>query len=232
MQINHEGIRVGKDQNGLYFLIPFSENKIEKIYLDELFEDAIENNDVLDIKISYHNVNQSTKSQTLFYDKCDLNERERIKKELDMREIYHPTRNDLNVYKYLLNYHKNHPPIMQCNANSIDEHKNWSAKVIPKIKELINYQLGDNQLDIEPGPETDIHDLMAARAPKPTFIVAGKHDPIFPLEGVEFSYRKLMEVYKLYGKEENLQIDVIKGAGHMFRGDKAYSWLEKILYSN
>ncbi len=77
----------------------------------------------------------------------------------------------------------------------------------------------------------DIPDIVALRAPKPTFIVSGDRDDIFPQEGVQSAYKKLKRVYDLFGKPENLDIDVIKGAGHVFRGDYCYPFLEKHLKS-
>ncbi len=71
--------------------------------------------------------------------------------------------------------------------------------------------------------------MVASRAPKPTFIIAGEKDPIFPIEGVREAYEKLKQAYKLYGKEENLAIDIIPDTGHVFRGDYAYPWFDKHL---
>ncbi|MHA1339947.1 MAG: alpha/beta hydrolase family protein [Promethearchaeota archaeon] len=424
MFAKHEGVKVGKDNKGIYFEIQFTKDLKDKVYLDEFFEDVAEKNATIDINIAPHNKPRARPEA--FFEKCDPKERERIKKELDLRELYQPVRKDLNVYNYLVNYHIHNPPSMQFDPQKFstpEKHKIWATKVLNKVKELVNYNLGEVPLEIEEGPQTefkniilkkyyfqtapylkipaillypkeikgklpgiiavhghnkgkintvgmaesssnsyygmdlaltgkfavlaldqwgwgerrghknkieeraeetfslsalllgltaigirtwevsrsidflktfdfvddkfgiigqsgggttaafgsaldnridaavvsgyfcswlwsifsmrhcacnfvphilryiDIHDLMAIRAPKPTFIVAGSRDPIFPIEGVEYSYRKLMNIYKLYGKEENLQIDVIKGAGHIFRGDKAYPWLEKILLS-
>ncbi|MBD3187494.1 hypothetical protein GF325_11735, partial [Candidatus Bathyarchaeota archaeon] len=78
----------------------------------------------------------------------------------------------------------------------------------------------------------DLPDIMAARAPQPTFIVSGDRDPIFPQVGVQLGYRKLKEVYAMLGKEGNLGIDVIPNTGHVFRGDHAYPWLDEILDFN
>ncbi len=75
----------------------------------------------------------------------------------------------------------------------------------------------------------DIPDIVALRAPKPTFIVSGDLDDIFPQEGVQSAFRKLKRAYDLFGKPQNLDIDVIKGEGHVFRGDFCYPFLEKHL---
>ena len=75
----------------------------------------------------------------------------------------------------------------------------------------------------------DFGDMMAARAPKPIFVVAGDNDPIFPLKGVKLAYKKVKEAYELYGKADNLGIDIIPKTGHVFRGDYAYPWLDKML---
>ena len=78
----------------------------------------------------------------------------------------------------------------------------------------------------------DIPDIVALRAPKPTFIVSGEKDPIFPQDGVQSAYKKLKRAFDLFGKPENLDIDVIKGARHVFRGDLCYPFLEKHLKIN
>ena len=77
----------------------------------------------------------------------------------------------------------------------------------------------------------DLPDIMATRAPKPTFIVSGDSDPIFPQKGVQNAYEKLKKAFELYGQEENLGIDVIKDTGHVFRGKYAYPWLDEHFYN-
>jgi cephalosporin-C deacetylase-like acetyl esterase len=75
----------------------------------------------------------------------------------------------------------------------------------------------------------DLPDIVATRAPKPTFIMSGEHDPIFPVEGVLSGYKKLEEIYSLYERPENLSKDIIKNQGHFFRGKYVYPWLKKML---
>ncbi|MHA1846581.1 MAG: alpha/beta hydrolase family protein, partial [Promethearchaeota archaeon] len=75
-------------------------------------------------------------------------------------------------------------------------------------------------------------DLMGARAPKPTFIVSGEKDRIFPQDGVQDAYGKLKKIYNFLNAPDNLQIDVIKDTGHVFRGKFAYPWLDKVLLNS
>jgi dienelactone hydrolase len=76
----------------------------------------------------------------------------------------------------------------------------------------------------------DIPDIVSIRVPKPTFIVSGENDPIFPKEGVIDGYKKLKKIYKIYNKGENLGLDIIPNKPHFFRGEYAYPWLREKLY--
>ncbi|MBD3185185.1 hypothetical protein GF325_00040 [Candidatus Bathyarchaeota archaeon] len=73
----------------------------------------------------------------------------------------------------------------------------------------------------------DIPDVLAARAPKPTFIISGEHDHLFPMNGVMKGYKKLAKVYDMHGCSDELGMDLIRGKGHFFRGTMAYPWLEE-----
>ena len=75
----------------------------------------------------------------------------------------------------------------------------------------------------------DLPDIVSLRAPKPTFIVSGEFDPIFPQVGVQSAYKKVQNAFDVAGNKDNLEIDVIKGKGHVFRGDFSYPFLEKHL---
>ncbi|MBD3353307.1 MAG: hypothetical protein GF364_17635 [Candidatus Lokiarchaeota archaeon] len=75
----------------------------------------------------------------------------------------------------------------------------------------------------------EIADIVGIRAPKPTFIVSGEYDHIFPQDGVQVAFKKLQSIYQLYNKEKALGIDVIKDKGHYFRGTFAYPWLSQQL---
>ncbi|MBD3352977.1 MAG: hypothetical protein GF364_15955 [Candidatus Lokiarchaeota archaeon] len=422
MYSRHEGIKVGKDENGIFFVIQFTPDFTDKVYMNEFFEDCIESETEIDLKIEPHT--KPRRRSEAFYDRLDPKERERIKKDLDLRSFYSPVRDDLNVYNYLMNVYKNNPPSMQYNAKSIMEHKEWANRLVKKVKELVGYPLEDVPMQVEEGPETefknlvlkkyyittakylkvpailarpkkidkklpgiicvhghnkgkintvgmeesssnsyygmdlalrgnyvtlsldqwgwgerrgqnikledkpeevfaksalllgftaigirswevtksidfleqfdfvdnkfgvigqsgggttaafssvleprinatvisgyfcswlqsifamnhcscnfipgilkyaDLPDIIATRAPKPTFIVAGEYDPIFPKKGVLSGYELLKEVYSLYSKQENLDIDIVPNVGHVFRGTYAYPWLDKVFGLN
>jgi dienelactone hydrolase len=76
----------------------------------------------------------------------------------------------------------------------------------------------------------DLPEIVGARAPKPTFIVSGERDGIFPQPGVQTAYQELQEIYKAVGAENNLEIDVWAEHGHEFTGRRAYPWLEQHLH--
>lgn len=48
----------------------------------------------------------------------------------------------------------------------------------------------------------DMGDIGCLIAPRPVIIVCGEEDPIFPLDGVEMSYRIMHDFYKILGKED------------------------------
>jgi dienelactone hydrolase len=78
----------------------------------------------------------------------------------------------------------------------------------------------------------DLPEIVGIRAPKPTFIISGDRDSIFPQNGVQTAYHELQEIYHAAGAPDNLGIDVWRGHGHEFRGDFAYPWLEEKLGIN
>ncbi len=75
----------------------------------------------------------------------------------------------------------------------------------------------------------DAPDLVAMRAPQPTFIVSGEADWIFPQEGVQKAYTIAQQAYGLAGAPQNLGIHVMPKTGHRFSGKLAYPWLKKQL---
>lgn len=76
----------------------------------------------------------------------------------------------------------------------------------------------------------DLPDILGTRAPKPTFIVSGEKDGIFPKQGVLKGYQQLQQIYTAANASENLDIDVWADHGHEFTGRKAYPWLDKHLH--
>lgn len=418
MNVTHEDVKVGQDDDGVYFKIQFAPNFVDKVYLDEFFEEAIAEEIPLDVTVQEHN--KVRKRPKAFYEECSEEERNRVRQELDLRPRYSPVRDDLNSYKYLESLYNSMERPLSFRASSIEEHKQWSVRLIEKLKKLIGYDFKDVPLEIEKGPETEFEDLLltkyyfktaphlktvgilarpknisepkpgiiavhghnkgkintigmemsssnsyygidlarrgyvtlsldqwgwgetrghnrkveaapekafalsalllgktaiaircwnvsrsidflkrfdfvsdkfgiigqsgggttaafssvldlrlkatvisgyfctwfdsifamnhcpcnfvpnmmkyaelpdviATRAPKPTFIVAGDSDPIFPRYGVKKAYRTLEKAFSLYEKTDNLGIDIIPDTGHVFRGKHAYPWLDHVL---
>ncbi len=421
MDARHDGITVGKDDRGVYFMIEFSPGKAEKVYADEFFEDCIENGERMDVRIASHS--KPRQRPAAFFDSIDPSDLGRIRKELDLREDYNPVRDDLNSYRYLASVFKDKPPRLEFTASSVADHVAWAKDVKETVATITGYkQLAAERvpLDVEDGPSSsykhvvlkkyyittathlrlpvilahpekmdapapgiiclhghnkgkintigmlesasnsyygielamrgyvtlsldqwgwgerkgvnakhednpeaifslsalllgrtavgircwdvtrgidflqqldivaprfgvigqsgggttaafssvlderidaaivsgyfcswfasifamhhcpcnhvpgimqhlELGDMMAARAPKPTFVVSGDSDGIFPQQGVQDAYEKVKRAYDLYGKPGNLGIDVILRTGHVFRGDLAYPWLDKVL---
>jgi len=71
-------------------------------------------------------------------------------------------------------------------------------------------------------------DLGGLIAPRPAVIVCGVEDDIFPLVGVEKSYKVMRRTYASIGKEERCQL--VKGnGGHQFYPDDAWPVVKKLL---
>lgn len=54
----------------------------------------------------------------------------------------------------------------------------------------------------------EMYDVAGLIAPRPMLIIAGKHDPIFPIEGVYEAYEKLQAIYAEFGAQDNLELYV------------------------
>ena len=67
----------------------------------------------------------------------------------------------------------------------------------------------------------EMPDVMGLFAPKPTVLVAGKEDPIFPIKGVRKAYRRLREIYKAADAGDRCHL-VIGPEGHRFYADLAW----------
>ena len=419
--ISHESIRAGKDEKGVYFIIAFTKDLVEKIYVDEFFESQIKSGKEFTIEIGFPPRNNEKKRD--FYNNLPESERERLKKELDLKSHYPNPDGKYNQFRYHLTKLKTIKRELSWNGNSISEHQGWAQKVVNKLKNLIHYQRERIPLNVSYGAKTsfkdiilqrisfdsapglrvsailarpahidqplpaiialhghnkgkinaiglepsksnsyygielalrgfvtlsldqwgwgervgkykklekkpeevfsrslllfgetalgirawdvtraidfletldytngrfgiigqsgggatstyasaieprieaaaisghfcaikkgllgihhctcayvphmfqffDIPDIVATRAPKPTFIISGEYDPIFPKPGVLEGFKVLENVYNLYDKRENLGLDIIPGKPHYFRGDFVYPWLEEKLELN
>lgn len=70
----------------------------------------------------------------------------------------------------------------------------------------------------------EIYDLAGLLAPRPLLVEAGTRDPIFPIDGVKESVARAQEIYRLLGKENNLESDYFEGR-HQIHGSRAYDFL-------
>jgi cephalosporin-C deacetylase-like acetyl esterase len=156
MDFSYEGIKVAKDDNGMYFMIPMV-NKLEKIYLEEIFEEFIENGDSIKLSLSTEDKESHHDS---YFDTVDPIEVERVRKQLDLRSVYDNPRSDLNAHTYLTNLFKSNPPELAFSTKTTKEHQEWSKKVKQKVIELSGYNMGLVPLDIEEGPETEFNGII------------------------------------------------------------------------
>ncbi|HYF51415.1 MAG TPA: alpha/beta hydrolase family protein [Planctomycetota bacterium] len=67
----------------------------------------------------------------------------------------------------------------------------------------------------------EMADVMGLFAPKPVVLVAGKTDPIFPVDAVRRSFKHLKKIYKAAGAEDRCHL-VIGPEGHRFYADLAW----------
>ena len=67
----------------------------------------------------------------------------------------------------------------------------------------------------------EMPDVMGLFAPKPTVLVAGKNDDIFPVAGVRKAFRRLKKIYKAADAEDRCHL-VIGAEGHRFYADLAW----------
>ncbi|MCK5844338.1 MAG: acetylxylan esterase [Victivallales bacterium] len=82
------------------------------------------------------------------------------------------------------------------------------------------YHCSDNYI---PGllKYADMPDLLGVFAPNPVVVVAGKHDDIFPLNGVREAFDKLSAIYEAAGAKEKCEL-VVGKEGHRFYADLAW----------
>ena len=74
----------------------------------------------------------------------------------------------------------------------------------------------------------EMYDILGLYAPKPIVIVAGKNDDIFPIDAVEYAFKRLKKIYIAAGAGDNCQL-VIGDGGHRFYADDAWPAMEKLM---
>jgi len=65
----------------------------------------------------------------------------------------------------------------------------------------------------------EMADVMGLFAPRPVVIVAGKDDPIFPLDGVKKAFADLKKIYAAAGAENNCRLVIGDGAHRFYAND-------------
>jgi dienelactone hydrolase len=76
----------------------------------------------------------------------------------------------------------------------------------------------------------EMYDLVGLIAPRPLLVEAGTYDSIFPLSAVQHSVARAREVYRIFDKEAEIEIDVFPGR-HQISGARAYDFLwEKLTH--
>ncbi|MBD3188151.1 hypothetical protein GF325_15045, partial [Candidatus Bathyarchaeota archaeon] len=97
----HEAVKVGRDENGIFLTIKFTKDMIDKVYLEEIFDDYAEAEELIDISVKTHSSGSSRLRPPALYESLDPKEITRVKEDLDLRPVYRPLRDDLNVFKQL-----------------------------------------------------------------------------------------------------------------------------------
>ncbi|MCA1808939.1 MAG: alpha/beta hydrolase family protein, partial [Lentisphaerae bacterium] len=74
----------------------------------------------------------------------------------------------------------------------------------------------------------DMADIMGLFAPKPVVLVAGRHDPIFPIAATRAAFRDLRQIYRACGAPARCHL--VEGPGaHRFYADEAWPVMLKEL---
>lgn len=67
----------------------------------------------------------------------------------------------------------------------------------------------------------EMGDLACLIAPRPLIIVAGKHDPLFPIKGVEETFETIKNIYTMAGASDKCRL-IIGEKGHFFHAEQAW----------
>lgn len=76
--------------------------------------------------------------------------------------------------------------------------------------------------------EGEMYDVAALIAPRLLYVIAGREDPIFPIEGVEVAYAKVQEAYEALDASTNLGL-YVGPEGHRFYAAEVWDWLAQRL---
>ena len=72
----------------------------------------------------------------------------------------------------------------------------------------------------------EMEDIMGLFAPRPVVIVAGRDDPIFPIDATRRAFRDLQRIYAAAGAADRCHLVVGRG-GHRFYADDAWPLMER-----
>jgi len=62
----------------------------------------------------------------------------------------------------------------------------------------------------------DIEDYLSISAPKPCLLIAGKKDEVFDYRWTIYTFKEVRKIYRLFGREENLNIFIDEKSGHAY----------------
>lgn len=74
----------------------------------------------------------------------------------------------------------------------------------------------------------EMYDFAALVAPRLLYIIAGREDSIFPIEGVKIAYEMVQAVYEALGAGENIGL-YVGPEGHRFYAAEVWDWLAQRL---
>ncbi len=72
----------------------------------------------------------------------------------------------------------------------------------------------------------EMYDVAGLIAPRPFCAIAGRDDPIFPIEHVRFAYDRLKAIYAVAGAEDRCALSIGEG-GHRFYKTPAWSFVRR-----
>ena len=147
-KIDFPNAKIGKDENGLFLL---SKKMNDKIYLDEIFEDYLDNEVSLSIS------NPLSPANGLFTgdqpkNPADVEQAQKVMKALDLQVSYPQIRPDLNIFNWLSQkYHESSRKLKfkPQLGESKDSFLDWQNQVKQKTKELLGFPYERCPLEIE-----------------------------------------------------------------------------------
>lgn len=72
----------------------------------------------------------------------------------------------------------------------------------------------------------EMYDVAGLIAPRPFCAIAGRDDPIFPVEHVRFAYQRLKAIYAVAGAEDRCELSIGEG-GHRFYKRPAWDFVRR-----